>query len=92
MLPAWMYQHGLDHLADAEDTVAATSVVRVLGRLLIVVVGAGVGNTDIIDSIGSGVGDSAGVIVVGVDTCRKETYQSKLIVIKCDEFARQSGE
>ena len=63
---------GCDHascLADTVGTVAAVSVVVVLRGLLVVVVSAGVGDTDVVDAIGGGVGDGARVTVVGVDTC-----------------------
>lgn len=56
-------------LADTVGTVAAVSVVVVLLGLLVVVVGAGVGDADVLDAVGGGVGDGARVTVVGVDTC-----------------------
>ena len=55
-------------LADTVGTVTAISVVVVLLGLLVVVVGAGVGDADVVDTVGGGVGDGAGVTVVGVDT------------------------
>lgn len=58
-------------LADTVGAVTAVSVVVVLLGLLVVVVGAGVGDADVLDTVGGGVGDGAGVTVVGVDACLK---------------------
>lgn len=57
-------------LADTVGTVATIAVVVVLLGLLVVVVGTGVGDANIIDTRGGGVGDRARVTVVGVDTCQ----------------------
>lgn len=55
-------------LADTVGTVTAISVVVVLLGLLVVVVSTSVGDADIVDTGGGGVGDGARVTVVGVDT------------------------
>lgn len=65
-VPPWSVVQ--DHLAHTVLAVATTLVGLVLGRLLVVVVSAGVSNTDMIDIMGSSVLDSARVTVVGVDS------------------------
>lgn len=64
-----MFRGPASCLADTVGTVTAISVVVVLLGLLVVVVGTGVGDADIVDAAGGGVGDGARVTVVGVDTC-----------------------
>lgn len=68
-VPVSMCRDTTSCLADTVGTVTAVSVVVVLLGLLVVVVGTGVGDADVIDTAGGGVGDGARVTVVGVDAC-----------------------